>query len=289
MSSRNTGYDYAKPFSEQVEDYKNGLIPKGDTLIAGETLEVFRRIGMNALPVTINTSHVDYALNGTKDFDHHLGESLLKQLPNALKSPVAIMTSGTKPGSSVVAMLEIRHNGKQVVVPVAIDGFGKQNGVLIDSNAVTSIYGKNNSLSKVLSDAIAQEANGKFRLLYLDINKATKLLQKARVPMPKNSATNSGDCIHSLTDAASPVKLKFGHVTESQQFKRWFGDWQNDPANASKVVNADGTPKVVHHQTGGLFTVFDTRREGAGSRDEGTPFGIFLKSSDRDIGLSGKW
>lgn len=94
---------------------------------------------------------------------------------------------------------------------------------------------------------------------------------------------------NNLTEAASPVKLKFGNVTESQQFKRWFGDWQNDPANASKVVNGDGTPKVVYHQTGGLLTVFDTRREGAGSRDEGTPFGIFLKSSDRGIGLSGKF
>ena len=82
--------------------------------------------------------------------------------------------------------------------------------------------------------------------------------------------------------------MNISEATQSQQFKRWFGDWQNDPANASKVVNADGTPKVVYHQTGGLFTVFDTRREGAGSRDEGTPFGIFLKSSDRDIGLSGK-
>lgn len=37
--------------------------------------------------------------------------------------------------------------------------------------------------------------------------------------------------------------------TESEQFKNWFGDWQNAPANASKVVNADGTPKVVCHQT----------------------------------------
>lgn len=37
--------------------------------------------------------------------------------------------------------------------------------------------------------------------------------------------------------------------TETENFKRWFGDWQNDPAKASKVVNADGTPKVVYHGT----------------------------------------
>ena len=55
------------------------------------------------------------------------------------------MTSGTKSNSSVVAMLEVRHNGKQVVVPVAVGGFGYQNGIRIDSNAVTSAYGKNKS------------------------------------------------------------------------------------------------------------------------------------------------
>lgn len=30
------------------------------------------------------------------------------------------------------------------------------------------------------------------------------------------------------------------------QFARWFGDWQNDPEHSSKVVNDDGTPKVMY-------------------------------------------
>ena len=48
-------------------------------------------------------------------------------------------------------------------------------------------------------------------------------------------------------------------VTESQQFKRWFGDWQNNPAEASKVVNEDGTPKVMYHGTSnGGFHIFNT-------------------------------
>ena len=290
FSSRSsaTQYDYSKSFEEQVADYKKGLIPKGDTLLVGKTPDVFLGIGMNALPVTINTTHIDYALNGTKDFDHHLGEALLNQLPEAIKKPIAIMTSGTKNGSSVVAMLEVRHNGKQVIMPVAIDGFGKQNGIVIDSNAITSIYGKNNSISRVLSDAIAQENDGQFRLFYLNENKAAALLQEARVPMPKNPVTHNGGFIHSITDSNSPVKQKIGNVTKSQQFKRWFGDWQNDPANASKVVNEDGTPKVLYHQTSADFTIFEPRHEGAGTRDQDTPFGIFMKSSDRNIGVKGE-
>lgn len=30
-------YDYSKSFSEQIEDYKNGIIPKYDTLVVGKT------------------------------------------------------------------------------------------------------------------------------------------------------------------------------------------------------------------------------------------------------------
>ena len=65
-------------------------------------------------------------------------------------------------------------------------------------------------------------------------------------------------------------------------------DKSYNPKPASKIVNEDGTPKIVYHQTENEFTVFETRREGAGTRDNGTPFGIFLKSSNKDIGLRGK-
>ena len=31
--------------------------------------------------------------------------------------------------------------------------------------------------------------------------------------------------------------------------RAWFGDWENDPENASKVVDANGEPLVVHHDS----------------------------------------
>lgn len=49
-------------------------------------------------------------------------------------------------------------------------------------------------------------------------------------------------------------------ATQSQQFKRWFGDWQNAPDKASKVVNADGTPKVMYHGSPAQFTIFDRKK-----------------------------
>ena len=246
-------YDYSKSFAKQIEDYKNGKIPKRDTLIVGKTPEIFQRIGLNKLPMTINQTHVDYAINGTKDYDHFLGEEGLKQLPEALKHPVAVISSKTKNGTSLVAILDIRQNGKQIVVPVVIDGFGTQNGIRIDSNALTSMYGKDFSISKVLYNALNDEANGKaFSVYYVDTDKAATLFRGARVLMPKVPDTNANGFIHNITEQDSPVKPKFSNQTETQQFKRWFGN--------SKVVNKDGTPKIVYYGTGENFTVFDKSR-----------------------------
>lgn len=50
----------------------------------------------------------------------------------------------------------------------------------------------------------------------------------------------------------------------TKAFKRWFGDWENDPANASRVVDENGEPLVVYHGTRSTFTVFD-RAEGGQS------------------------
>ena len=43
------------------------------------------------------------------------------------------------------------------------------------------------------------------------------------------------------------------------EFKKWFGDWENDPENASKVVDENGEPLVVYHKTRAFkdFTEFD--------------------------------
>ena len=35
--------------------------------------------------------------------------------------------------------------------------------------------------------------------------------------------------------------------TRTPSFKAWFRDWENDPGNASKVLDANGEPRVVYH------------------------------------------
>ncbi|VTX83894.1 LPD38 domain-containing protein [uncultured Aggregatibacter sp.] len=67
----------------------------------------------------------------------------------------------------------------------------------------------------------------------------------------------------------------------SPEFKAWFGDWENDPENASKVVNErTGEPLVVYHGTGEEFNVFDKNKAGAGN-DKGLRGKGFYLSPNR--------
>lgn len=42
----------------------------------------------------------------------------------------------------------------------------------------------------------------------------------------------------------------------TKAFKNWFGDWINDPDNASKVVDENGEPRVMYHGSPDLFDTF---------------------------------
>ncbi len=45
-------------------------------------------------------------------------------------------------------------------------------------------------------------------------------------------------------------------LVRSPEFKKWFGDWENDPANSSKVLDKNGEPLIVYHGTNTSFNTF---------------------------------
>lgn len=238
------------------------------------TPEVFQKIGLNALPMTYTQGHLRDAL-ANADGDH-LGEALLKKLPAAMQNPLAIINSETKPGR-LVAIVEIQGQTRNTIAAVEIDGTGRMHSYTIDANAITSAHSRDNAISNLLRNAVASELAGKNSIYYWQKNKAIQRLNGIGVQFPGASSIADG-YIHSIRDAGSFVNTKFENVTQTQQFKRWFGDWQKNPKRASKVVNADGTPRVMYHYTDSTFTVFDPARSGS---NQGMRLGdgIYISSS----------
>ena len=67
-------------------------------------------------------------------------------------------------------------------------------------------------------------------------------------------------------------------LVRTPEFKAWFGDWENDPQNASKVVDENGEPLVVYHGTYAKekFNNFDFNKA-----DLGFHFGTYEQANDR--------
>ena len=277
-------YDYSKSFAEQIDDYVNGKIPKYDTLVVGKTPEVFQEIGLTPLPMTYGTGHLKEVLNGTKK-DHDFGIEVLKKVPEALESPVAILASKTKPDSSIVAILDLSSGGKPLFAAVEIDGYGQMNKERVDANAITSIHERSNAVNQILN-AITNDSDTSNLLFYVDKEKTVDLLNASGVQFPGGKTVPNG-FVHSIHDNGSPVKGKFQSVTQTKQFKRWFGDWEAYPKAASKVVNKDGTPRIVYHYTNGDFTVFNTEASGS-NQGKTHGDGIYVSTSPTEFKYAGK-
>jgi len=68
-----------------------------------------------------------------------------------------------------------------------------------------------------------------------------------------------------------------GAVTRTEAFKAWFGDWENDPENASRILDSNGEPLVVY------------RGDTAGMTSFGSAQGnYFISDKDTAEGYAGK-
>lgn len=65
----------------------------------------------------------------------------------------------------------------------------------------------------------------------------------------------------------------------TEAFKEWFGDWENDPENASKAVDENGEPKVLYHGGPYRFFRFDPARLGQSTDANSAREGFFFTDS----------
>lgn len=92
-----------------------------------------------------------------------------------------------------------------------------------------------------------------------------------------------GEEVYNKAKANGETELTYRQWVQvrTPAFKAWFGDWENDPNNASKVVNPEtGEPLVVYHGTDAEFNVFDRSKVGSNT-DNGMRGKGFYMATDR--------
>ena len=98
--------------------------------------------------------------------------------------------------------------------------------------------------------------------------KHTSLLIWGHNPV-KNKFNNGGQLLLAPNGESSNLTSEQYKLVRTSEFKAWFGDWENDPENSSKVLDENGEPMVCYHGTNRDFSVFDIKEIGQGSGNLG--------------------
>ena len=265
-----TQEEIADQYKKNVHEILNGEKEINDALLVGYTPEVYKKLGMPDLPFVIGGGHVysmaktasEAAADGKRRRGtnyHGLGESVVADIMDFVNDPVMVIaakdvdtkTTRLRSTHSIVALVDVGTEKNSMVVPIAITAERTVNGVRMDVNAISSAYEKNTTA--LVNEAIAQFNVGENSVFYVKKEAVNLLGAGVQFPERLKAAASSDGIVRKLD---SKINMSVKNVTQSQQFKRWFGDWQNHPENASKVVNEDGTPKVVYHGTNAEFNTF---------------------------------
>lgn len=291
-------------FEKKVDEIEKNTYNSDDAVIMGITPNILQKIGLAPLPLAMTKNHIySVAVSDTRAKSegryhkntnyHNLGFDTVKDIYNKISDPLMVIAHpdfAVKKNKSkdsthkVVVLVDLSVDGKQVIAPITVDYQGMYNNTLIDVNLVATYFDKDN-INDYIKEAIALETMGKTGFFYLDKKRTQNIFKKSGYQLPsqlKNSGSNI--IIRPIDDI---VNKKINNITQSKQFIRWFGDWQNSPAKASKVVDNNGEPLVLYHQTEKEFTTFDTKQKGSGEFDSEMPTGIFMKPTNNDIGVGG--
>ena len=281
-------------YQKTVDGILDGSINTRDSIIIGYTPNLLQQMGMPQLPFVIGAGHI-YSIAKTaeearidgkynsKTHYHGLGAETVKNIYEKLQDPVMIIASKDvnkdavplRSTHSVVAIVDVGNDDSSLLLSVEITAERKVGNERMDVNVLSSVYEKN--VASLVKEAIAQENIGEVGVYYAKKEAISLIGAGVQFPEQLQKKMTSNPIIRSFDEK---VNMKIVDATQSQQFKRWFGDWQNHPEDASKVVNEDGTPKVVYHGTNNKFWTFDLTKSGRNYGE--TSEGLFFFTNKRN-------
>lgn len=192
-------------FSKQIDNVQN-IKENNDLVVLSSTPQIYKELGLDDLPMTITKNHTIWAMTEKSDANSHLhglNKEIVKQIPEALTRPLNVVESGSKSGSIVVITELADNDGNLVIVPIKVNGKANVNEIEIDSNVLTSIYGKDNDYDKWMKKNIENS-----RVLY-DIDEG--IIKKYRGNPPRLQLSND------ITSIDSTESIINNSITSSNE------------------------------------------------------------------------
>ena len=119
------------------------------------------------------------------------------------------------------------------------------------------------NLSATLEDMIVNFDRAAYEQVRKDVSTQENYMRfsvdpavRAEMDVIKATAMVNGNYMKAPNGQPTKLTEDQWALVRTNNFKNWFGDWENDPENASKVVDENGEPMVVYHGTGYEGNVF---------------------------------
>lgn len=275
-----TKYHVSENLSNEIDQVLNGTYKSNNQVKARDyTPQILVENGVSDLPMLITAKHIKSTIYSfdeaqklglpTDNVNYHaLGKERLLNVIDSLDDPLEIYKTSKDNYLVITEILD--DNGRNIVVPIKIDGKGTYNDVYIDENQIKSAYGRNN-LERYIK-------NNNFEKIYT--KKGTTLNERVQYPNIGNSIDNN------ITNSKENVKLpstKYSmqenqnNTVDSQG--RNLSKGQQEYFKDSKVRDENGNLKVLYHGTRNDFTVFDINKSGSSSKQAKAGF-WFTESSE---------
>lgn len=195
----------------------NGTANRYNDLKISDTPQILQSIGCDQLPMLYTQKHLRNALKDKDRQKHTHGLSIeqIKAIPDLIENPVMIYDSLSRNDSLVVVTSEFDVDNCPVVVSVRPNGKGTYEIENINSNFVTSIYGRE-GFAKHLDDILQQD-----KMLFIDKEKSQAMFRVLRLEFPQGVNTLDFNVI--IHQSRNIVKgLEPENKTKNQeQSERW--------------------------------------------------------------------
>lgn len=172
-----------KTFAEQVDE---ALQPNNQNQYSAlkvcDTPQILLDVGCQQLPMLYTQKHLREAIHPkSKDNIHWHGLTTeqIKKLPELLENPVMIFDSLSRNDSLVVCVLDTDEDNLPLIVSIKPNGIGTYELEKVDSNFITSVYGRSN-FEKHIEQVVNQD-----KMLYCNKQKSQELFRVSGLQLPK--------------------------------------------------------------------------------------------------------
>jgi hypothetical protein len=160
---------------------------------------------------------------------------------------------------------------------------------IVDGNDYRQLRALSHKLKRYRQAGL--EKFGEFSIENLVYKNVRNLGYLDKLKKAKLYAMDSNLSLHESTQLLAPNgkpsnlnPLQY-QMVRTKEFKRFFGDWENDPQNSSKIVDGNGEPLNMWHGTSHKFTEFNSYKPNFFTHDKeyskvyahkNKPMGVFL-------------